>query len=222
MIFFVSVHVDSNPKPLPMTEQIGQSLGPGDRAPDFDLPAADRDGRISLSDHYLRGPVLLLLLRGLYCAFCRRHLSQLRSSCELLLDAGIPMLGVIIASAERSRLYFRFAPRPCFPIAAAPDRSVHRAYGLPAAERTPEYLAGATRQAAVFLREMNIDEGGDPFTAFHHHDGWKDTAEDDAEFKRPLQSVGYFLIDQQGVIRWTSVGEFFTKLPAPESLRALL
>jgi peroxiredoxin len=88
-----------------MTEQVGLSLGPGDHAPDFDLPAADRDGRISLSDHYHRGPVLLLLLRGLYCSFCRRHISQLRLTCDLLHGAGIAMLGVVIASAERSRLY---------------------------------------------------------------------------------------------------------------------
>ena len=33
-----------------MMEQVGPLLGPGDHAPDFDLPAADRDERISLSD----------------------------------------------------------------------------------------------------------------------------------------------------------------------------
>jgi peroxiredoxin len=158
---------------LRMTDTIGPLLGPGHRTPDFDRPAADRDGRISLSDYYRRGPVFLLLLRGVYCAFCRRHISQLKSSCDLLQGAGIPMLGVVIASAERSRLYFRFGAAPCFPVAAAPDRSVHRAYGLPAVERTPEMVAHATQQADEALREMNIDSGGDPFTALHHYDGWQ-------------------------------------------------
>jgi hypothetical protein len=51
------------------------------------------------------------------------------------------MLGVVIATAERSRLYYRFGSSPCFPVAAAPDRSVHRAYGLPAFVRTPEIMA---------------------------------------------------------------------------------
>ena len=50
----------------PMTEQLRPLLGPGDLAPDFNLPAADRHVDISLSDYYHRGPVLLLLLRGLY------------------------------------------------------------------------------------------------------------------------------------------------------------
>jgi hypothetical protein len=48
------------------------------------------------------------------------------------------MLGVVIASPERSRFYFKYLNAPCFPVAAAPDRSVHRAYGLPAVVRTPD------------------------------------------------------------------------------------
>ena len=205
-----------------MTDQFGPPLGSGDRAPDFDLPAADRDGRISLSDYYCRGPVLLLLLRGLYCAFCRRHISQLRSGCDLLHGAGIAMLGVVIASAERSRLYFRFGNPPCFPVAAAPDRSVHRAYGLTAAVRTPEVIAALTHQAAESLREMNVDGGSNPIMTLHHYGGWEDTAEDDAECKRPLQSVGYYFIDRQEVIRWASVGKILNELPRPESLLALV
>jgi peroxiredoxin len=204
-----------------MADELGR-LGVGDRAPDFDLPAADRDGRISLSDYYRRGPVLLLLLRGLYCAFCRRHISRLKSSCDLLQAAGIPMLGVVIASTERSRLYFSYRNAPCFPLAAAPDRSVHRAYGLPAVVRTPEMFAVFTQQAGEYLRELNMTSSGDPFKAFHHYDGWEDTAEDDAEFRRPWQSVGYYLIDRQGVIRWASVGDLLRDLPEPASLLAQL
>src|SRR5262245_22883105 len=205
-----------------MTEQVGPLLGPGDRAPDFDLPAADRDVRISLSDCYHRGPVLLLLLRGLYCAFCRRHISQLRSTCDLLHGAGIVMLGVVIASAERSRLYFRFGKLPCFPVAAAPDRSVHQAYGLPALVRTPEGIARGTQRAAEMLREMNVASGDDPLMTLHHHDGWEDTAEDEAEWKRPLQAVGYYFIDGQGIIRWARVGAILNDLPGAESLLALV
>jgi peroxiredoxin len=205
-----------------MTDQVSPLLGPGDPAPDFDLPAADRDERISLSDYYRRGPVLLLLLRGLYCSFCRRHISQLRSTCDLLHGAGIGMLGVVIASAERSRLYFRFGHSPCFPVAAAPDRSVHRAYGLRPVERTPEAMAAGIQRAAELLREMNIDSRGDPFNTMHHYDGWVDTPEDDAEFKRPIQSVGYYFIDRQGIIRWASAGKLLDELPRPESLLALV
>ena len=132
------------------------------------------------------------------------------------------MLGVVIASAERSRLYFKFGHSPCFPVAAAPDRSVHRAYGLPAVVRTPEMRAAGIQLSAELLREMNIDSRGDPFNTMHHYDGWVDTMEDDAEFKRPLQSVGYYFIDRQGIIRWASVGKLLNELPRPESLLALV
>ncbi len=48
------------------TEAPRQPLQPGERAPDFSLPAADREGTVSLADYCDRGPVLLVLLRGLY------------------------------------------------------------------------------------------------------------------------------------------------------------
>jgi peroxiredoxin len=53
-------------------------LGPGDPAPDFELPAADTEGTVALADYRRRGPVLLTLLRALYCPFCRRHIGLLR------------------------------------------------------------------------------------------------------------------------------------------------
>jgi peroxiredoxin len=205
-----------------MTELLGPLLGPGDRAPDFDLPAADRDGRHSLSDYRRRGPFLLLLLRGLYCPFCRRHISQLKSSCDLLQGAGIPMLGVVIARPERSRMYFKFGNSPCFPVAAAPDRTLHRAYGLTATVRTPEMRAAALQRAGEILREMNVEPGDDIVEVFQKLDGFEMTPEDTAEFERPLQSVGYYFIDREGIIRWASVGKLLNTLPAPETLLAVV
>ena len=41
-------------------------LRPGDAAPDFSVPAVNRDGFISLADYRGRTPVLVGLFRGLY------------------------------------------------------------------------------------------------------------------------------------------------------------
>lgn len=41
-------------------------LQPGERAPDFTVPAAHGDGLVSLADYRGRSPVLLALFRGLY------------------------------------------------------------------------------------------------------------------------------------------------------------
>ena len=38
----------------------------GEPAPDFTLPAADREGTVSLAAYRDRSPVLLALFRGLY------------------------------------------------------------------------------------------------------------------------------------------------------------
>ena len=46
-----------------MTDLACGALGPGDRAPDFTLPAADVDGAVSLAEYRRRGPVLLIMLR---------------------------------------------------------------------------------------------------------------------------------------------------------------
>ncbi|MBI3030108.1 MAG: hypothetical protein HYY64_11400 [Candidatus Rokubacteria bacterium] len=41
-------------------------LEPGDPAPSFALPAADREGTVSLADYRGRSPLLVALFRGLY------------------------------------------------------------------------------------------------------------------------------------------------------------
>jgi len=41
-------------------------LRPGEPAPDFTLPAANREGSVSLADYRGRSPVLLAMYRGLY------------------------------------------------------------------------------------------------------------------------------------------------------------
>lgn len=39
---------------------------PGEPAPDFTLPAANREGTVSLADYRDRSPLLVALFRGLY------------------------------------------------------------------------------------------------------------------------------------------------------------
>jgi peroxiredoxin len=197
-------------------------LGAGDRAPDFELPAADVEGTVALADHRRRGPVLLAMLRGLYCPFCRRQISQLRPTCEALRAAGVGVLGLVIGSPERTRQYFRYFP-PCFPVAAAPDRSVHRLYGLGELVRTPEFREETERRSAEVLREMGLSApAGQAGTAFQTSDGFEMTAEDEAEWQRPLQTVAYFLIGRDGVIRWAHADPRLTPIPSGEKLLSMV
>ncbi len=207
-----------------MPSVTSEGLRPGDLAPDFDLPAADRDGQVSLAEVRRQGPVLLVMLRGLYCPFCRRHISQLRPACDDLKKEGIQLLGIVVASAARARQYFGYRP-PCFPIAAAPDRGIHRAYGLPSVERTALFREETQRLAAEANAELGIEappEEAGP--AFDKWDGFEMTAEDEAEYERPLQFVGYFLVGRDGVIRWARVYPRVPYMHPPkvEELLALL
>jgi hypothetical protein len=149
-------------------------------------------------------------------------MSQLRPACESLREAGITLLGIVIASPERARQYFRHAPI-CFPVATAPDRALHRAYGLPETVRTPEMRANTERRAAEVLREMGRPAPpGEAAVAFGASDGFEMSGEDDAEYQRPLQGTGRFLVGMDGVIRWARVDILYVPVPSPPELLALL
>ena len=205
-----------------MTDPMHDGLRRGDRAPDFELPAAHAEGAVTLGEYRRRGPVLLTMLRGLYCPFCRRQISQLRPACEELRTAGIALVGIVIASPERARQYFGHFP-PCFPIGAAPDRATHQAYGVPEMIRTPETRQATERRAAEILRDLGLEaEPGQAAMVFRRADGFEMTADDQAEWQRPLLRVGYFLINRDGLIRWARVDTSPTPLPKVEDLVSLL
>ena len=103
---------------------------PGEPAPDFTLPGVNREGIISLADYRGQRPLLLVLLRGLYCGFCRRLLVQLGTTREALRTLGVETLAVVATNLERARFYVRFRPTPVL-LASDPDCVTHRAYGVP-------------------------------------------------------------------------------------------
>jgi len=49
-----------------MTVEPRRPLQPGDPAPDFALPAVEREGIVSLSDYRGRSPLLLAMFRGVF------------------------------------------------------------------------------------------------------------------------------------------------------------
>jgi peroxiredoxin len=204
-----------------MTDPRLDALGPGDLAPDFTLPSADVEGTVALAEHLHRGPVLLTLLRGLYCAFSRRHISQLGPTREALRLAGIGLLGVIVASPQRARQYFGHFP-PCFPVVAAPDRTLHRAYGLPEMIRSPEFVQETERKAAEILRGRGIEAPLGQARWVFLASGFEMTPEDQAEFQRPHQAVASFLIGSDGLIRWARVDPWIVPLPNVEELLSLI
>src|SRR3984893_7833105 len=106
-------------------------LRPGDPAPDFSLPAVNREGQISLDDYRGRSPVLVALFRGLHCPFCRRQLVQLGTTQDKLKALGVETMAVVNTPLERARLYFKYRPARVL-LAADPEAATHRAFRVPA------------------------------------------------------------------------------------------
>jgi len=183
----------------------------GEPAPDFVLPAVDRDGTVSLADYRGKTPVLLALMRGLYCAFCRRHIAQLGMTRQKLQPLGIEVLAIVASTPERARLYYRFRPAGV-PLAIDPELTTHRAYGVPNRALTPEISQVVASRYVDLARELKIpaSDMAEIRNALCRRDGLEPPAaeqEDRRDWSQRYgaQCAGQFLIDRKGIARWVNI-----------------
>ncbi len=181
-------------------------LQPGEPAPDFTLPRVDREGTVSLTDYRGRSPLLLALFRGVYCPFCRRAIAQMGLTREKLQAVGVEMLGIVATRPENARLYFRFHPTRV-PLAADPELTTHRSYGVPKPPVTQELL-----QAVRSIRVNPTGELPEPLPlaevsgVLDRLDGFEPTEIDRQESQQQFpQLVGEFLVDRDGIVRWVYI-----------------
>ncbi|CAN7315211.1 peroxiredoxin-like family protein [Mesorhizobium amorphae] len=193
-------------------------LQPGDRAPNVVLDAITQEGKIALDDFRGQKPVLVGLFRGLHCAFCRRHIAaQARLDPELR-EKGVESLTVVNTPIERARLYFRYHPMPNLLAASDPERASHRAFGLPNLEFTQNETNWPYKVSMAAVKDMLVDIPGelpgpmDPIAAgeiLDKKDHYELTEADEQMMATGHgQLVGQFLLDRQGIVRWS-----FTEVP---------
>ena len=84
------------------SDELRPPLQPGESAPHFRLPEADREGMVSLAGYHGR-PLLLTLMRGLHCPFCRRNIVRLGGMAPMLRQLGVETLAIIGTTADRAR-----------------------------------------------------------------------------------------------------------------------
>jgi peroxiredoxin len=181
-------------------------VAPGEAAPDFSLPAVDRNETVSLADYRGRSPVFLALLVGLWCPFCRRQIAQLGTTETKLKALGVESLAVVATPAENARLYFKFRPTRVR-LVADPELSIHRAYGVPKPPVTPELMEAlaSTRinPHGDFPEPLPVREAA---AATARMDGYSETKTDQADLDRQWpQLKGQFLIDRDGIVRWANI-----------------
>lgn len=202
-------------------------VSPGERAPDFTLPAVDHGEPVSLADYRGRS-VFLALLLGLWCPFCRRQIAQLGEMEGKLKAGGVESLGVVATPPENARLYFRFRPSR-LRLAADPELTTHRAYGVPRPVVSPEFMQEreTTRinPYGDLPKPLPVVEAGAEIAKF---DGYVSNETDLADRQRQWpQLKAQFLIDHDGIVRWANVeclGEGLAglgKMPAVDDILAV-
>ena len=181
-------------------------VAPGEPAPDFTLPAVDRQETVSLADYRGRHPLLLALFVGLWCPFCRRSIAQMGTIESKLKPMGVETLAVVATTPENARLYFKFRPTK-LRLASDPELSTHRAYGLPKPVSTPEFMKALETTSinpdGMFPEPLPIMQAAETLSKA---DGYVENPTDKAEAERQWpQLKGQFLIDRQGIVRWANV-----------------
>jgi peroxiredoxin len=210
----------------------------GDLAPGFTLPAAEREGTVSLADYRGRSAVLLVINRGLWCSFCRRYITLLGRTRERLQRLGVETLAIVAAQPDRARLYVGHRA-VTVPLALDPDLGVHQDYGLSMPPMTPEIEALWKRMhvrldevavSPVELSDLRAAFGGEQKGTVGESDQtvplwdfigvmrrlhpYETTASEEQERARyNTLGTGQFLVDREGVLRWAKV-QSVTQLPA--------
>jgi len=210
-------------------------IGPlqlGETAPNFVLDAITREGKIAIDDFRGEKPVLVGLYRGLHCPFCRRHIATLSQLTPALNAKGIENLTVVNTPVERARLYLRYHPMVDLLAASDPERASHRAFGLPNIQFTDDESAWPQTVSMSDAKSMRVNlpvempEPMDPFASLEYlnkKDGYEITEADQQVIATGVgQLVGQFLLDRNGVVRWTFSEVFDGGLGAIPNANAMM
>jgi peroxiredoxin len=188
----------------------------GDPAPAFTLPTVHRDGTVGLADYRGNTGLLVAMIRGIYCSYCRRQMVQLAEIVDALRKEAVEILVIVTTPVERARLYAEFYPTT-LPLASDPDMTTYKAFGLPKPEiisvgptRWPSTVNPSDIEAVVPV--YTADQIAEPVSLaeavrrFDIEDGFK-ANEDDLREKEATwnQLSGLVLIDKYGIVRWVDV-----------------
>ena len=159
------------------------------------------------------------LFRGLHCPFCRRHIARLAMIRDKLAQEGVATVAVVNTQLERARQYFQYRPTR-MELATDPEVNTHRAFGVvqfavlpdstdprelhwPQSVTFAQLLATSLNPTGELPEPMNLLAASE---LLNKQDGIEITQVDEqiAALHR-TQFNSQFLIDADGVIRWSYV-----------------
>jgi peroxiredoxin len=188
------------------TSEMVSPVSPGAKAPDFALAAVDGSGTVSLQDYRGKTPLFLALFVGLWCPFCRRAIAEMAATEPSLKEQGVETLCVVATAPDNARLYFKYRPTR-LRLAADPELTTHRAYGVPKPEPTPEMMTALQtiriNPDGVLPEALPIVQAAE---AIGKLDGSAGNPTDQTDMQRQWpQLKGQFLIDRDSIVRWANI-----------------
>ncbi|MBI2155281.1 MAG: hypothetical protein HYU24_16520, partial [Candidatus Rokubacteria bacterium] len=128
---------------------------------------------------------------------------------EQLTRAGVETLGIVNTTLDCARLYFKYRPTR-MPLAADPEASTHRLFGVPAFE-VGEVSDWPRRVTSEEFGAVRVNPTGELPAALHpmeandeldRRDGFQMTEVDQQILAaHATQATGHFFIDREGTIR---------------------
>lgn len=165
----------------------------GERAPALRLPSGQ--GReIGLDDYRGRSNAIVWFTKGMACAFCRQHMSQLARGYPQFQALGAEILEITLTTPDRARFYVDKFQIP-FPYLCDPEYRVRRAWGLDARSHSMAWYA---KTLYVGLKIQK------PPSAFG------EVKTQLAELPRMItdDDMGFFIVDRGGVVRYALTGSY--------------
>jgi peroxiredoxin len=167
----------------------------GERAPLLRLPSGQ--GReIGIADYRGRNNVIVWFTKGMACAFCRQHMSQLARGYPQFRAQGAEILEVTPTKPDRARFYVQKFGIP-FPYLCDPDRGARQAWGLGARSHSLAWYAKG------FVQGVRMPTPPSDFGEFTPRPG---------EFPALLadDDMGFFVVDRNGIVRYALTGSYGT------------
>ena len=165
----------------------------GERAPALRLPSGQ--GReIGLDDYRGRNNAIVWFTKGMACAFCRQHMSQLARGYPRFQALGAEILEITLTTPDRARFYVDKFKIP-FPYLCDPDYQARRAWGLDARSHSMAWYA---KRLYTGLKTPNPpSDFGEVKTGL-------------GELPRMItdDDMGFFIVDRSGVVRYALSGSY--------------
>ncbi|BCJ46091.1 peroxiredoxin [Actinoplanes ianthinogenes] len=177
-------------KDLADSGQAERALAAGELAPGFSLPSAD--GRIvSLDTLLVDGPVVLTFYRGSWCPYCNIALRSLQQSHDEITARGARLVAVSPQVPDES-LSLAEKHELAFEVLSDIGSDTAKQYGL--AFDLPDELAAVYEGFGIDLQRVN------------------------AGHARTLPLPATYVIDRDGIIRWSFVASDYTTRAEPADI----